>query len=68
MRVDVLKKYLNTLPEDMEVFIQTVPDDFASPVSFEKMEIWPATKDERGGTLIGINPAKLVLTAHNPKD
>jgi len=66
MRVKNFIEYLQTMPDDMIIHLQTTPDDWTSPVSFKSMRVIEACADKRGGSMIGVNPATLVLTAHIP--
>ncbi len=63
MRVDRLKEILSMLPDDMTVYIQTTPDDYCQPVSFDTFSIMKANVEERTQLL---NPARLLLTAYKP--
>lgn len=65
MKVHELIEQLKTLPDDMTVYLQTVPDDFASPLTLNKMKVWPAFIDEKYKNL---EREKLVITAHIPKE
>lgn len=58
MKVKSLIEHLRMLPNDMEVYLQTVPEDYATPLNRERMKIWPASHCEK----YGLQPAKLVLT------
>jgi len=64
MKVQDLIEHLKTLPEDVTVYLQTVPDDFASPLTLNKIKVWPAFIDEKYKNL---EREKLVITAHIPK-
>ena len=67
MRVDKLRQLLAMFSDDTEIYIQTVPEDFASPLESKNIAVWPATPDSSGGNIIGINREKVVFTAHFPE-
>lgn len=63
MRVDYLKQLLNMYPDDMEVFIQTVPADLCSPITPKHISLIKASHDAR----YGLEHAKLLFTAYHPE-
>lgn len=62
MRVDTFIEHLKMYPEDMEVFLQTSPDDLCSPVQRKNFSVMKARHCEK----YGLQDAKLVLTAFIP--
>lgn len=64
MRIDNLIEHLKMFPDDMEVYLQTVPDDLCSPVQRKSFSVIKARHDEK----YGLQHAKLVLTAHIPME
>lgn len=62
MRVHYLKQLLSMYPDDMEIFIQTIPADLCSPLDFQHITQSKAYTDER----YGLQHAKLILTAYHP--
>lgn len=49
MRVSDLIEHLKMFGEDTEVYLQTVPEDFATPVQRKNISLVPAHNDERYG-------------------
>lgn len=64
MNVKDLKEVLNIFHDEMEVFVQTVPDDFASPLEMKNVSLLPMQQDEKSGRT---EPPKLLFTAHFPR-
>lgn len=62
MQVQALIEMLKMYPDDTQVYIQTVPDDMAQPLTMKLMKVWPASTTER----YGMEREKLILTAHIP--
>ncbi len=62
MKIDMLIEHLKMYPEDMEVFLQTSPDDLCAPVQRKNFSIIKARYDEK----YKLQDAKLVLTAFIP--
>lgn len=61
MNVEKLVDFLSLFPTDMEVFIQTVPDDLCQPLTTKHLSVLKASLD--GGY---IGHAKFLFTAHHP--
>lgn len=66
MRIDYLKEILGMYPDDMDVFIQTVPDDLCQPVTVKQISLMKACIDDRRGGCL--EPAKLLFTAYHPTE
>lgn len=62
MRIYELIEHLKMFPGDMEVYIQTIPSDFASSLQRSKMSVLPAFIRDTSV----LEQAKLVFTAHIP--
>lgn len=58
MNVNRLIDFLKMLPSDTEVHLQTVPDDFTSPLESWKMKV---VRMHQGGLVV-------ILTAHIPSE
>lgn len=62
MKIKQFIEHLKMYPEDMEVYLQTTPNDLCSPVKRASFSQTTAHVDER----YGLQPAILVLTAFIP--
>ncbi len=64
MKINDLIDHLKMFPPDMEVLIQTTPDDLCQPVTRKAFSMITAKVDDR----YGLQPTKLVLTAYHPEE
>lgn len=49
MKVRNLIEYMETLPDDMEVYLQTCEDDLCTPITFNHLSTTMGRMDERYG-------------------
>lgn len=64
MNIAQLKSLLGMFPDDLEVWVQTTPDDLLSPLERHNMWLVKASLDERTKDL---EQGKLCITAYGRK-
>ena len=67
MNTKRLIELLQMFPDDTAIYIQTVPDDYASPLGLKNIGVWKASVDKIQDTIVGINREKIVLTSFFPE-
>lgn len=63
MKIERLIEVLRMYPADMDVFIQTVPEDYMAPLELRNFSMTPAIMEDA----TWLRQSKLVMTAHYPE-